>query len=560
MVGSFEFRVLVFSGLGAFVFAWLMPNHNPPWTSAYQEFSAFFAGLMLLGAAFLLFRKVLITTAIFGFLVLACVPLLQLWWGLIFFSSDAWVASVFVSGFSLMVMVGLNFSLRSDVRYFFVMLLAQAFVVAAVLSVWVAMRQWLLFPSGSFWVIDMSPHGRPFANLAQPNSLATLLCMGISGVIYFFETYRLGRFAAGMLAAFLIFGVALTQSRTPWVASIALIVFWGWKAYVTKLRLSVPAILGWVCFYALCLLALPAISEALFLAGGDLLVRALSFERLNMWGQLWYAVLQGPLWGYGWGQVSVAQVGVSVEYAAPGLMTLYSHNILLDLLLWNGPILGGVIVVSVAIWFLRIGYRVRSLEGLFALIAAGFILVHALLEYPLAYAFFLLPLGLLMGVAAADLRPIKGFEVSRWALSVCGLLAFFLFVWFWREYRIIDDYYRISRFEEARIGKLIAGPVPDVILLSEPREYIRFVRASVVEGMSTAQLEWMRKVALRRPGAFSLFRYALALGVNGQSAEACEQLKILHAQYGEKVYLQALEEFQRNEKKYPQLIEVGKHD
>lgn len=555
MSSAIRYQGLILLAAGAFVLAWLLPNHYPPWTSAYQEFTAFLAGLLLV-LAVLLSGRVRLSPALLGFFLLASVPWLQYAGGLIFFPGDAWIVSLFLLGFAAMLMVGYNLALQLGGRQYLAQLLAAMLVVGAVLSLWVALRQWLQFPSGAFWVIDMRPGGRPFANLGQPNSLATLLCLGLAGTLYLFERQLLGRFAAGLLVAVLVFGVALTQSRTPWVAAIAVLAFWSWKARGGGLRLSVAALLGWIGFYVLVLLALPGITDYLLLATSDPLSRAGSFQRLDMWGQLWYAVRQGPIWGYGWGQVSVAQVSVAAAYPAPRLSTLYGHNVLLDLLLWNGPLLGGAIIMGVAVWLWRIGWSARSPESLFALVAVGFVLVHAMLEYPLAYAFFLLPLGLLLGLAAAEQPSKHEVHMPRWLLGVAWVLSVGLFAWFWKEYREIDEYYRVSRLQEARIVGAKVGSVPEVVLLSEPREYIRFVHTPAVEGMSDLQLEWMRQVAYRRPGAFSLFRYALALGINGRAGEAYQQLAIVRAQYGERTYLQALQEFHRKEADYPQLAAV----
>lgn len=555
MSSQVKYPALMSLAAGAFVVAWLLPNHYPPWTSAYQEFAACLAGLLLLLAA-LLSRLTRVTPAILGFFLLASVPLLQHAGGLIFFAGDAWIVSLYLLGFAVMLMVGYNLALQPASRAFLAQLLALALIAGAVLSLLLALRQWLQFPGGAFWTIDLPRGGRPYANLAQPNSLATLLCLGLAGTLYLFERHVLGRFAASFLTVFLLFGVGLTQSRTPWVAALAVLVFWAWKTHRVELRLTLRALMGWIGCYVLVLLALPHISDLLLLAVSDPLSRAGSSGRLDMWGQLWFAVQQGPIWGYGWGQVSVAQVSVAADYPAPRLSTLYSHNLLMDLLLWNGPLLGGAIISALALWLWRVGWSSRSLESVFALVAAGFVLVHAMLEYPLAYSFFLFPLGLLLGLAAAELPAARGFDLPPWPLGIALTLAVGLFAWFWSDYRVIEEYYRLSRFEEARIAGAEAGNIPEIALLSEPREYIRFVRTPAAEGMSDLQLDWMRKVAYRRPGAFSLFRYSLALGINGRPAEAYRQLQIVRAQYGDGTYLQALQEFQRKESEHPQLVAV----
>jgi hypothetical protein len=534
--------------------AWLLPNHYFPWVVAYQEFASFIAGLLLI-ATTLLIKQLKLSPAMCGFFILACIPLLQQFAGLIYFAGDAWMAALYLLGFALMVLAGYNLSLQPAGLLYFAQLLAAALVMGAVLSMWIALRQWLLL-SGSIWVADLPPGGRPFANLAQPNSLATLLCMGLAGVLYFYEKRQIGRLAGGLLAVFLLFGVALTQSRTPWVAALAVTVFWGWKATLYKPRLALRGLLGWMGVYVLCIVALPQIAEWLHLSSSDPLARAQSLERWGMWVQFWQAIWQGPLWGYGWNQVSVAQVSVSLAYPVP-ILTEHSHNILLDLLLWNGPLLGGLIIVCIAAWLARLGWRARSTESLFALLAAGFVLVHGMLEFPLEYAFFLFPLGLLLGMVAAEQRPAREFELPRWLLGAVLVLGIGMFGWVWQEYRIIEEDHRLMRFEAARIGDLKAEqPAPDVLVLSQLREFIRFARTPATEHMNAEQLEWMRKVAHRYPHTFSLFRYALALGLNNQPAAARQQLLILQSLHGEKDYAEARQAWQTLQTKHPQLVWV----
>lgn len=99
--------------------------------------------------------------------------------------------------------------------------LAGALTIAALISVWLALYQWTLQPS-NIWIADLPPNARPFANLAQPNQLATLLSMGLAAVLFFYEKHTLHRISSSLLALLLLFGIALTQSRTPWLMAIFL--------------------------------------------------------------------------------------------------------------------------------------------------------------------------------------------------------------------------------------------------------------------------------------------------------------------------------------------------
>jgi len=546
---------LLILAAAALMVAWLLPNHYSPWVTAYQEFSAFIAGLLLL-ATLLLARPVKLPPALLGFFLLPVIPLLQLYFGLIYFAGDAWITSVYLLGFALMLLVGYTLAAQAISLDFFVRILAGLFIVASVLSVWIALRQWLLLP-GSIWMADMPLGGRPFANMGQPNSLATLLCMGLAGALYLYEKHLLGSVAAGLIAVLLLLGVALTQSRAPWLAAIAIVFFWAMKSRVYASRLSLRGLLGWAGIYVGCSLLLTHVSEWLLLADIDVTRTGSVSERWKIWTQLWPDIWRGPWWGYGWNQVPVAQMQGALHFSAPSI-SMDGHNLLLNLMVWNGPLLGGLIFIGGAIWLARIGLRARSAESLFVLIAAGFILGHSMVELPYQDAFFLFPLGLLLGVAIAEGGQVFTLVLPRKLISIVLVLCVGLFGWFWREYRAVEEDHRLLRMELARVGTLKAmQPAPDVILLSQLREFIRFVRTPPRSQMSVTELGVMGQVVYRYPSTSGLLRYIVALGLNDQSVAAQEQLMLFRRLYGpgQARHQYAMFELQAMRAQYPQLFE-----
>lgn len=536
LVGFFAKLGLLVSGFFV-VLSWVVPNHYAPWSTAYNDFSIFIACAFFGSYIFLRGVSVGVGASSVFFLLCALIPLFQFVFGVIFFVGDALLAAFYLLAFSAVLVLGRGFSV-SPLKRQAHSLLACCIIIAAVLSVWLALMQWLMLP-GSLWVADLNPGGRPFANLAQPNNLATLLCLGLASLLYLYETRRVGVWVGGALALFLLFAIALTQSRTPWVGAVGALLWWAWKGRELSLRLSLRAFVGWLVLYALLVLGLPYFAEALYLSPVELAEHALAAHRWELWQQLGLALVQGPLWGYGWNQVSVAQVAVALDLPLT-LMTEHSHNIVLDLLLWNGPLLGGLIIALLAAWLVRLGLLARSCESVFALLAVGFVLVHGLLEYPLEYAFFLLPVGFLLGMVEGEQQARTLFTLPRWMFAGCLLASLVVIVWVWREYRVIEEDYRQMRFETARIGTLKSEhAAPDVVLLSQLREFIRFARTEATPNMSEEQLEWMRKVAHRYPYPPSMFRYALVLGLNNQTALAEQELLRLRALHGEEHYQQA---------------------
>ncbi|MNZ98869.1 hypothetical protein D3C78_1181740 [compost metagenome] len=180
-----------------------------------------------------------------------------------------------------------------------------------------------------------------------------------------------------------------------------------------------------------------------------------------------------------------------------------------------------------------------------------------MLEFPLDYAFFLFPVGLLLGMVEADQQVSALFSIPRWVQA--GAVAVFVvgLGLVWREYRVVEEDYRLMRFESARIGSLKAEQkAPDVVLLTQLREFLRFARTEAREGMSPSELGWMGKVVHRYPYPPSLFRYALALGLNRQPMAAYKQMLILRSLHGDERYDEGLAAIQAMLESHPQLDDL----
>src|SRR5690606_17425024 len=134
---------------------------------------------------------------------------------------------------------------------------------------------------------------------------------------------------------------------------------------------------------------------------GSLMDRAQQAARLGMYQQFFHAILAGPWYGYGWDQVFVAQATVAAQQTDHG-PSFYTHNVLLDLMIWNGPVVGGLIILATAAWFWRLLRNTRNLTSTYAWLALSCFLIHSMLEFPHAYLLFLLPAGLLLGILQAS--------------------------------------------------------------------------------------------------------------------------------------------------------------
>ncbi|WP_417660564.1 Wzy polymerase domain-containing protein [Pseudomonas sp.] len=553
MTGALGYRrVPLMFALLCLMLAWLLPNHYRPWVSAYQDFLAF--GAVVLGSfSLVLSRKTVVPAEALFFVLIALVPVAQYFIGTIYFFGDAVLPAVYLLGFSLAMITGFN--VYSVGRWNVVLeWFAGACILVSVLSGSIALAQWLSLVN-TIWIADLPPGARPFANMAQPNNLASLLFMGLFGVHYFYEKYLLGRFCSGVLTLFILFCIALTGSRTSWVVALSALTFVGLVSMRLPARLPIKTVLLWVAIYFLLVVTVPSLSKALYIDSYNLMQRAMASDRLGLWLQMLQAIKLSPMLGYGWSQVSLAQVSVAVAYPLQ-LMTEHSHNIVLDFLIWNGPVLGLIFVSVTAFRLVQLVFRVGSVEVVFIVLCLLALLVHGMLEFPLEYAFFLVPLGFLLGGLISEQGGALRLSLPRPVVVAMVVTACLVLHMFWREYRVVAEDYRLMRFETAKIGTLKATePAPDVVLLSQLREFTRFARTQPTAEMSGADLEWMRKVSHRYPYYLALHRYALALALNGHVEAAREQMLILRGLYGEKVYKHALALTQFE---HPELVEALK--
>jgi len=536
--------------------AWLVPNHYFPWVSFYNDFLAGVALWLLLLGLTMRNNVNQVPLSVLLLLLFALIPVLQFLLGIIFFAGDAFIVSVYLTGFAVAVFVGQQ--LFSDQGETFFFAVAVCLVCAATLSSFVALYQWFGLSHWGSWVADMRSGGRPFANLGQPNNFAVLTCLGLVSVLYLWERKTLGRSVSVLIGGLLLVGVVLSQSRTPWVIAFVLIIWWLWQRNRLNLQLKAGAIIGCLGIYGLLLYALPLINEWYGVSAG-LHERALEVDDVRgvIWQQLWYAVWHGPLWGYGWNQLGIAQVSVATE-TPPSLYTEHSHNFFLDLLIWNGPVLGIILVLAIVYWGFKQAFACQSLAGWYGLACIAFLLAHGMLEYPLEYAYFLLPLGIIVGGVLALDQQSKTISVSRWLMCAVVVLGGAILTVIFTEYRVIEEDGRLMRFETARIGSVRAeSAAPPVIFLTQLRERHRFARTEATVDMSGDEIEWMGKVAHRYAYPPAFLRYSSALFLNNRAEEARLELIRLRQLHGEKPYVEGQQNLKMLAEQYPQLKVSG---
>ena len=386
--------------------AWLLPIHYRPWVTYTGELYAFFALFAL--AACLFKEKLQIPKISLPLLALCSVPLIQWGFGLVYFFDKALLSSVYIFSFWLTIIFGYNLTLD----------------------------QYLPM------MVDIKIGQRPYANFAQPNNMATFLVMSLMACLYLYEKQKIKTVWIVIAAAMILVGVVLSQSRTSWLASLCLLTYLSYQQYRGVMRIKWRYSLLWFAAFIGLIFIAPAFSQLLSQSADlsvqsrDVVQRATGdMSRLAIWQQMLAAIEHQPRWGYGWHQTSVAYVTVS-EFVQGPVWIRSAHNFILDFLLWNGVILGVPFLAYLGYWGYQLHKYTQSVESVVGILMVGAFSVHAMLEFPQNYAYFLLPVGFIIGMIQSQ-RVVKGLTLSPLYLRSTFVVGALLLVLIYRDYEMM---------------------------------------------------------------------------------------------------------------------------
>ena len=504
---------------------WMLPNHYVPWR-AFQS-NAWVAAILLLLASRVLWTlsgAVRVSTAGCFLLALPLIPCLQFGFGLLPLPSDALMEALYLLGLATAFIVGEHWN-RSRPGQPAAMILVGT-TIAAVVSVGMATYQWLGLSQDNglmdIWVLYFAGDGRPYANLAQPNQLASLLLWGLLGVAWARHKRWIGVAVTLLLAALIIFGIALTASRTALLTLTCGVAFVSIRRLKFLDRRAVWAVQGLYVFYLVCLLGHAQLGRMIGLDTSlTMLARTHGELRFALWAMALDATTASPWLGFGWGRSVEGFFQVFLRHPEFGDVFFdQSHNLILDLLLWVGWPLGLVLLLSVALWLRRVVLSVAGTEQLLVVAALVVMLVHAMLEFPLHYGYFLWPFGMLAGAAnAANPSPAMLTLPRKMMLALLAGLFLVLLV-------IVRDYLRIEasftelRFQIALVGRNHDQTPPKTVLLTDWPKVIVMSRATPHAGMSAAEIQEWQDLFSYNPSPLAFRKIIGALILNGRPEEA----------------------------------------
>jgi O-antigen ligase len=297
-------------------------------------------------------------------------------------------------------------------------LLCIALVAAGLLSVAVSVVQ-MFFPSladGTF-IARSGLVGRAVGNMRQPNHLASLLMWACVAAVWLAQggwfTRRLDSVLGSTISLYVllflfVFCVLLSASRTGMIG-IVMLALWG--AVDARLAPRIRIALGsTLVMFAICWGLLEwhtAISHQAFGAQSRVSEEgAGSPSRIAIVKNAIGLLQRYPLTGSGWGDFNFAWTMTPFP-DRPVAFFDHTHNLELQLLVEMGLPLG-LLTLGLLAWGLwtafagavRGGAATRCAAMLVAMIG-----LHSQFEYPLWYAYFLLPAALAFGLCMAETAP-----------------------------------------------------------------------------------------------------------------------------------------------------------
>jgi O-antigen ligase len=522
-------------------------NHTYPIPTFYAEFSAL-ALFLVLGGAMVLIVRLSEPRVPFATPVIALMPLVL---GLLLVAQTVvlpvaqpsmnWLGGGYLLASFIAVHTGYGFA-RAGLGEKALRWGAAALIVGGLFAVFCQVVQ-LFHMEAKFspFVVayNVVIERRPFGNMAQANHLATYIAFATAGTLYLVQTRRLPVIVWLVLSTIFSAGLALTVSRGPWLQMGVIAVGGFWMAFIQGCSTVAddpdgPAnstarrkTRAWLIPIALLVLFF-AVNAAIRWANlrYQLELSQSAAERMQdanqiaprlaLWKYGWTMFLTHPLLGVGWGEFPLHQFEFVRELGGVEIAN-NSHDIFIDLLAKTGLLGMAIVLFSVACWLVRVLRAPHTPARIFALSLLGVLMMHALVEYPQQYMFYLMPAMLIFGLL--ETRPLRlvsrSFSYGMYVvLVVLGLASL---------YPILRDYNRseVLYYGSQPAEQYRADPS---FLFGAWGEYGAATLLPMNSQNLAAKLGMHRQALALLPGETVLRRYAVLQALAGQTQDALDTI------------------------------------
>lgn len=419
--------------------SYLNPISISPWFNASQDLTVILAIIILSLNNINNKNLSLDRNVLFFILIVMFIPIFQKIIDIFYFNQDFILSLLYLSVFFLSFINGVYFDKLKN--------LCVMFIIVGYLSFFIQFIQWLDCCSSIFYMrVD---YLRPSANIGQPNNLASLLYISLFSNLYLYLNKNINNYLYFFSWIIFLLGIVLTQSRTSWVAFFLIFLLVGLKRNTNILNELKKYLFVFLFF----IFSIPVLNKYYHSSGLSVIERINSdYSRLDIWKQIIYAIQQQPWLGYGWNQTSIAQTQVSLTHPI-SLWIEYSHNLFLDIIIWMGIPIGFGLIIIISLWFLKVFFRIKSTNDLIVYSMVCTFFIHCMFEFPFAYAYFLVPIGLYVGILTGNLFDNKSVNINFFYLLLIFFISFL-------TYLLVKDYIDLNkRREEDAYNFFLGRPV-----------------------------------------------------------------------------------------------------
>ncbi|MDE2429857.1 MAG: O-antigen ligase C-terminal domain-containing protein [Burkholderiales bacterium] len=367
---------------------------------------------------------------------------------------------------------------------------------------------------------------RPFANVGQPNQLVLLFFLAIASIIYLYQREKINIFVVYLVFAMLLWRAALTQSRIGWVIIpmyALFLFFWGGNRRLVNVAIGI--IVAYVIFVILLpnfgkMLGIPVASIANHVGGRS--------ERIVLWKQAWHMAAEHPWFGVGWAGFGPEQVRIAADFGS-STYAEHSHNMILNFAAELGWPVTIVFFGYLTWWFYQTCIRPKqTAEIRFATMCLLAVFVHSMVEFPLWYAYVLIPVAVLMGMLDQMRWPSKGVQVhSSIVVSFLAITVFCMAAVTWDYQRVVAGFkaLRLQLAGEKFDPKMMA--MPQYTFFPQFFEYFRLMQIKPREGMSAQDIAYFEHWSRRFGFVHILNTMAEIYVLNGEPKKASREMLTL---------------------------------
>ena len=375
-----------------FVAPFLLPYHRYPLTSYYSEWLALVLGIGAI-LAFVAFRRrdgIPLPRVALLPLALAALIAAQAAAGQVPYGGQAiaaiayliWAGALIVLSASLVRDLGPQSVIR---------VLAWSLLVGGLLSALAGLLQQYYGSSslvGSFVARKFGP--ALYGNIGQRTHFANYTSLALISLAYLHSAARLrGRFAV-LLGIPLVLALGLSGARIAWLFLLTALglalVFWRAHRESNEAR-SLAVLLGLVTVGFV--VAQQLAVQAPFVPSGGVASTPTNrlfaemggpSERLQLWAESFWAFLQAPVFGWGWGGFPAMHFDYQSTHDASAARVAYhqAHNLVLQVLVETGAVGATLVVGGILQWLWGLRRGAFGLERWWQLAVLGVLAMHSL--------------------------------------------------------------------------------------------------------------------------------------------------------------------------------------